>query len=110
MTMTWSAMLTVENRCDTRTVTAPVRAAACRACRAKFSKRSCSACGSSDDPVLRSISAQLPAGSVVGLVGINGAGKSTTVKLLTGLYRPTSGRILVDGQPLTGIDPGSWAA
>ncbi|NUP49864.1 MAG: ABC transporter ATP-binding protein [Catenulispora sp.] len=64
----------------------------------------------SETPVLRSVSAHLPAGSIVGLVGINGAGKSTMVKLLTGLYRPTAGRILVDGQPLTGIDPGSWAA
>jgi ATP-binding cassette subfamily B protein len=63
-----------------------------------------------DTPVLRSISAHLPAGSVVGLVGINGAGKSTLAKLLTGLYRPSSGRISVDGQPLTDIDPGSWAA
>jgi ATP-binding cassette subfamily B protein len=63
-----------------------------------------------DAPVLRSISAHLPAGSVVGLVGINGAGKSTMVKLLTGLYRPTTGRILVDGRPMAGIDPRSWAA
>ncbi|MFI7643876.1 ATP-binding cassette domain-containing protein [Nonomuraea sp. NPDC049400] len=62
-----------------------------------------------DAPVLRSISAHLPAGSVVGLVGINGAGKSTLVKLLTGLYQPTSGRILVDGQPLSDLDPRSWA-
>ncbi|NUR63725.1 MAG: ABC transporter ATP-binding protein [Catenulispora sp.] len=63
-----------------------------------------------DVPVLRSVSAHLPAGSVVGLVGINGAGKSTMVKLLTGLYRPSSGRILVDGTPLVGIETGSWAA
>lgn len=63
-----------------------------------------------DTPVLRSVSAHLPAGSVVGLVGVNGAGKSTMVKLLTGLYRPASGRILVDGRPLSGIEPGAWAA
>ncbi|GAA2066453.1 ABC transporter ATP-binding protein [Catenulispora yoronensis] len=64
----------------------------------------------SDTPVLRTISTHLPAGSVVGLVGINGAGKSTLVKLLTGLYRPGSGRIVVDDQPLTDIDPHTWAA
>lgn len=63
-----------------------------------------------DAPVLRSISARLPAGSVVGLVGVNGAGKSTLVKLLTGLYQPASGRILVDGRPLSDLDPRSWAA
>ncbi|NUR26493.1 MAG: ABC transporter ATP-binding protein [Catenulispora sp.] len=61
-------------------------------------------------PVLRSVSAHLSAGSVVGLVGINGAGKSTVVKLLTGLYKPSSGRILIDGQPLTDLDPASWSA
>ncbi|WP_157036166.1 ATP-binding cassette domain-containing protein [Streptomonospora alba] len=63
-----------------------------------------------DAPVLSSLTAHLPAGSVVGLVGVNGAGKSTLVKLLAGLYQPSSGRVLVDGQPLSAIDPRSWAA
>jgi ABC-2 type transport system ATP-binding protein len=37
-------------------------------------------------------------GEVLGLLGPNGSGKSTTVKILTGLLRPTDGRVLVDGR------------
>ena len=59
-------------------------------------------------PSLRSVSLTLPAGSVVALVGENGAGKSTLVKLLTGLYRPTGGRILVDGVSLADFDVEAW--
>lgn len=59
-------------------------------------------------PVLSGISMHIPAGSVLALVGENGAGKSTLVKLLCGLYQPTSGRILIDGQDLAGLDPARW--
>jgi ATP-binding cassette, subfamily B, bacterial len=59
-------------------------------------------------PVLSGVSMHIPAGSVLALVGENGAGKSTLVKLLCGLYQPTSGRILVDGQDLAGLDPARW--
>jgi ATP-binding cassette subfamily B protein len=52
----------------------------------------------------------LPAGSVVAIVGENGAGKSTLVKLLTGLYRPTTGRVLVDGHNLADLDGDAWRA
>ncbi|HVX44974.1 MAG TPA: ABC transporter ATP-binding protein [Mycobacteriales bacterium] len=58
--------------------------------------------------VLSDVSLSFPAGSTIALVGDNGAGKSTLVKLLTQLYSPSSGRILIDGQDLAGIDPGSW--
>jgi ATP-binding cassette subfamily B protein len=61
-----------------------------------------------DRPVLSEVSLHIPAGSVLALVGENGAGKSTLVKLLCGLYRPTSGRILVDGQDLADVDPARW--
>jgi ATP-binding cassette subfamily B protein len=59
-------------------------------------------------PVLSRVWLDIPAGSVLALVGENGAGKSTLVKLLCGLYQPTSGRILIDGQDLAGLDPARW--
>ncbi len=42
-------------------------------------------------------------GEKIALVGMNGAGKSTLIKLLCGLYRPSSGKIYLDGQDVTGI-------
>lgn len=50
----------------------------------------------------------LPAGATVAVVGDNGAGKTTLVKLLAGLYVPTSGRILVDSVDLATLDPDAW--
>ncbi len=61
-------------------------------------------------PVLDDFSLEIPAGSTLALVGENGAGKSTLVKLLCGLYLPTSGRILVDGVDLADLDPEEWRA
>jgi len=46
----------------------------------------------------------------VALVGDNGAGKSTFVKLLCGFYQPTGGRITVDGTDLADIDIEQWRA
>lgn len=54
--------------------------------------------------VLTDITVELPASGVVAVVGENGAGKTTLVKLLTGLYRPTRGRILLDKVDLADID------
>ncbi len=50
----------------------------------------------------------IPAGKSLAIVGDNGAGKTTLIKLLARLYDPTSGRITVDGVPLTDIEPGAW--
>ena len=61
-------------------------------------------------PVLSGVSLHIPAGQTLALVGENGAGKSTLVKLLCGLYQPTSGRILVDGTDLADVDPQQWRA
>jgi ABC-type branched-subunit amino acid transport system ATPase component len=44
-------------------------------------------------------------GEVVGVIGPNGAGKSTFFNLITGIYKPTSGQILVGGRDLTGKRP-----
>lgn len=59
---------------------------------------------------LDDISLELPAGAVVALVGENGAGKSTLVGLLTGMLRPTQGRVLVDGVDLADFDHTAWRA
>ncbi|MBF8189779.1 ABC transporter ATP-binding protein [Nonomuraea sp. K274] len=61
-----------------------------------------------DQPSLNDINLELPAGAVVALVGENGAGKSTFVKMLSGLYRPSAGRILVDGTDLAQFAPEDW--
>ncbi len=43
------------------------------------------------------LSLRVEPGEVYGLIGPNGSGKTTTVKIVTGLYRPSAGRILIDG-------------
>jgi ATP-binding cassette, subfamily B, bacterial len=60
--------------------------------------------------VLEDVDLHLTPGSVVALVGENGAGKSTLVKLLCRMYRPTRGRILVDGVDLARVPPEAWRA
>ena len=59
---------------------------------------------------LSDITLDLPAGKVIALVGENGSGKSTLVKLLCGLYRPTEGRIMVDGADLADMAAADWRA
>ena len=49
---------------------------------------------------LHGISLQVPAGKIVTLIGSNGAGKSTTLRAVSGLVRPRSGLILFDGQEI----------
>src|ERR687897_2964593 len=47
----------------------------------------------------------IPRGSVGSLIGPNGAGKTTFFNMLTGVYKPTSGRIVFDGHDVTGKPP-----
>ena len=54
---------------------------------------------------LHGISLTVPAGGIVTLIGGNGAGKTTTLRAISGMVTPTSGRILFDGQDLTGLAP-----
>jgi ATP-binding cassette subfamily B protein len=56
-------------------------------------------------PVLDRLNLFLPAGRCVALVGGNGAGKSTIVKLLARFYEPAEGVILIDDVPITAYDP-----
>jgi ATP-binding cassette subfamily B protein len=58
--------------------------------------------------VFRNLNLTLRTGERVALLGDNGAGKSTLFKLLSGLYTPTSGQILINGQPLSSIDPDEY--
>jgi branched-chain amino acid transport system ATP-binding protein len=55
---------------------------------------------------LRGIDLQVHAGELVCLLGANGAGKSTTLRTISGLLRPTAGRIVFDGRPIAGREPG----
>jgi ATP-binding cassette subfamily B protein len=55
-------------------------------------------------PVLRNVSFEVPAGSFVGVVGKSGSGKSTVLKLLPRLYAPDAGRVLVDGYEIAKVE------
>lgn len=59
-------------------------------------------------PVLRGISFEAGQGTVTALVGSSGSGKSTTIGLIAAFYRPTSGRVLVDGADLADVKLGSY--
>ena len=54
---------------------------------------------------LRKVSLTVEAGEVVTLIGSNGAGKSTTLRVLSGLLKPTSGSVIYDGQSIVGLAP-----
>ena len=56
-------------------------------------------CKSYDDkPILKDINLKIPKGKIIGLLGKNGTGKTTLIKLMNDLLTPTSGEILIDGE------------
>jgi ABC-type branched-subunit amino acid transport system ATPase component len=58
-----------------------------------------------DIDVLRDVSLEVHAGQVSGLIGLNGAGKSTVVKTICGFLPPKAGRIEMQGASIAGIEP-----
>lgn len=50
-------------------------------------------------------SLKIKKGSITGLIGPNGAGKSTLFNVIAGVYKPTSGRVIMDGEDITGLPP-----
>jgi len=59
--------------------------------------------------VLKNITFEIPSGEMVAIVGPSGSGKTTLLGLLAGLDRPSSGRVVVDGQDLTRLDEDALA-
>ena len=56
-------------------------------------------------PLFENLNLTINAGEKIALVGANGAGKTTFIKLMSGLYKPKSGRILVNGIDISRVDP-----
>ena len=54
---------------------------------------------------IKGISFRIDEGEIVSLIGANGAGKSTTLRSISGLKKPTSGRVLLEGVDITGASP-----
>jgi branched-chain amino acid transport system ATP-binding protein len=54
-------------------------------------------------PVLKEVDLSVPEGSIVAVLGANGAGKTTLLRTISGLVRPSAGRILLDGSDLRGV-------
>ncbi len=62
---------------------------------------------SEDFWAVKDVSIEIPKGSVYGLIGHNGSGKSTLLKLMSGIYRPTEGKIHTDGRLAALIELGA---
>lgn len=60
-----------------------------------------SAAYTAETPILNDVSFTIEDGEFIAFVGTNGAGKSTTMRLINGLLKPTAGQVLIDGTPTT---------
>ena len=56
-------------------------------------------CYSSGKPAVDSLNLTLESGRIIGLLGPNGSGKTTIIKMINGLLRPTKGEVLIEGRP-----------
>jgi branched-chain amino acid transport system ATP-binding protein len=56
-----------------------------------------------DIDILRNVNVDIAAGAITGLIGLNGAGKSTIMKTICGFLAPSAGKIRFDGEDITGI-------
>src|SRR5579859_1801878 len=54
---------------------------------------------------VQDIDFSVPEGRIVSVIGPNGAGKSTFFNLITGLYKPSAGQVLLEGHDVTGLSP-----
>jgi len=59
--------------------------------------------------ILRGIDLEMPAGQFIAIMGASGSGKSTLLGLLAGLDTPTSGKVVIDGVDITGLDEDALA-
>jgi putative ABC transport system ATP-binding protein len=59
--------------------------------------------------ILRGVDLELPAGQFIAIMGASGSGKSTLLGLLAGLDTPTSGKVIIDGVDITGLNEDALA-
>jgi ABC-type multidrug transport system fused ATPase/permease subunit len=62
------------------------------------------------EPVLKGVSLSIKANTTIGIVGSTGSGKTTTLDILLGLLEPESGRLIIDGIPISKENVRSWQA
>ncbi len=64
--------------------------------------------GYGDRLILKNVSLEIPSRTFTSIIGPSGSGKTTLVDLITGLFQPVDGRVLIDGTPLPKIALRSW--